>query len=422
MLTCALSLSVQIILTLKKRIFRIKKIYMSKEQTIFYLKLLLCTSLIGVWIMCLTSLPEPKKEKAETPQKVIPKEKQEVSKISPVKNPIKEKQEVPTTSIVKSVSKEKEIISKVASVKSPIKEKQKTAKTTVVKNISKEKEVISKASPVKEKQEVAKTLVENKSKEKQEISKTNVAKPSTKEKTAKITKNLPIEKTGISGQIHLANKIEVKKMLNDVKSLTNIIAPNKDTVKVEPSPLPEKQEPKPVVEIKPTASPNINLALLNLPNIAGATRKVLDMVQEPEIKISPPDPEDKSENESLRKEVQLEKGTLRPVSDQINAAKNKNKEWVPRYLQEEKKVLEKKVENLSNNLDQLANQIEVRGFVNGHEGQKSVIIRNTLSDRVEILNKGDSYHGVLKLKEINDRGIVLENESLNKTFVKNLSK
>lgn len=395
---------------------------MSKEQIIFYLKLLLCTSLIGLWIMCLTSLPEPSKEKTEVSQKVIPVEKKEVSKVSlVVKNPSKD------ISTEKKASSKVIPTAKISNRDIPI-EKKVIVKSPTEKTVSKQKEVISKTSPVVksspvEKKAIAKTPTEKKiSKDKQEISKTNIVKPLAKEKNSKTAKNPPIDKSGVSGQIHLANKLEVKKMLNDVKSLANIISPknSKEVAKVEASPLPEKQDPKKeVVEIKPTPSPNINLALLNLPNVAGATRKVLDMVQEPEIKIAP-NPEDKSGNESLRKEVGLEKGTLRPVSDQINAVKNKDREWVPRYLQEENKVLEKKVENLSNNLEQLANQIEVRGFVNGSEGQKSVIIRNTLSDRVEILNKGDSYHGVLKLKEINDKGIVFENESLNKTFVKRM--
>lgn len=362
-----------------------------KEQTIFYLKLLLCTSLIGVWIMCLTSFPEaPKKVKKSLP---VVKKEIEVKKIIEEKKEVYPKKEVvvmPTPQAVKPVPVVNNL-PKPTPQKTKTQEKKEIKKEVKIAEVKKEIKPKEKSVPVdKQKQPPTKTIAE---------------------------KNIPKSET--SKQIHLANKIEVKKMLNDVKSLTNIISPPKEAAKPVASATPQAvaEQKEPVVEVKPVPSPNINLALLNLPNVAGATRKALEGMSQ-DAEVEKPAEEVRTENESLRKEVPLKKGTLRPVSDQINAATNKDRQWVPRYLQEENKELENKVDTLSKNLEQLANQIEVRGFVNGREGQKSVIIRNTLNDKVEILNKGDSYHGVFRLKEINEKDIVLENESLNKTFVK----
>jgi len=134
---------------------------------------------------------------------------------------------------------------------------------------------------------------------------------------------------------------------------------------------------------------------VNLPNIASATRKAL-------LKNNSESKQEAEHNLPLRKGIPVEKNRLKPVSIKSNLDEG----WLP------KDALE--------NLDKLAEQIELAGIVNKPNGESTAIIRNKSNNYIEILKKGDEYKG-LKLLEISKNEVILGNQALNKMYAKKIN-
>lgn len=345
---------------------------LDKEKIIFILKVLLCTSLIGVWIVSLNSIPEIKKEK-----------------ISKTENNLQDSSSLETASNVVLVG------SKPERTKSNKQEEKKESIGKVVKE--QKKEPVTKTAKVAE---VKKEIKEQK-----------------KEPIAKIEKLADVSK-----EIHQANKQEVKKMLNESAMDQVVIQENKQ--KIEETPV-----SPPVVgqQVDPSSQPIMfnfaNLNFPNLPNVAGATRKALETTKKiDEMKLEKEKNLNVTENTSLRKEAEIEKNNLKPITAHINELKNEAKIKEEILQQKPAKEEVKAVESSLNNVEKIADQIEVQGFVNSSNGEQAVILRNTTNNKVDVLNKGDNYQGLLKIVDIkNNEEVILGNDALNKTFVKKVN-
>jgi hypothetical protein len=419
-----------------------------KEQIFFYIKLLLCTSLIGVWIGCLTMFPESKNYKV----------KKIVKKIQEIETPKKE-----VGAGLKPAGTEIQYGDiKLDSSKIVLSTK-KTEKKEEPKLVVKKQEnlIVKKNIEVGVKPTIAKPLqvakiAETKVQIKKQPVQTKIANsPKTNIKQAKPIKlpsqALPV-KSETSKEIHLANKQEVKnalkngwqgeKIVKDIKEKLSkpdqkvAVTQKQETQKQETQkPEVQKQENKNEVvkdvknaEVKPpekiAEEPSVkndiaelNFVNLDFPSVAGATRKALESNKEP---VKNKEVENSDSPSQLRHKVPVEKNV--PASMQSKPTNlAKQEEWVPRYLVAEKKHLEQKLDNLTDDLEKISNQIEVTGFVDNQNGQKSVIIRNTTSNKVEILNKGEKYQGVLRVLDVNNDEVVLGNEELKKTYVKRIA-
>ena len=95
-----------------------------------------------------------------------------------------------------------------------------------------------------------------------------------------------------------------------------------------------------------------------------------------------------------------------------------SKNWVPKYL-EGKKELSSNIGNVQNNLDQIAGQLELIALIPGLNNTGTAIIRNKISNKIELLKKGEEFEG-LQLLEITANQITLGNQSLNKKYIKKL--
>jgi len=382
-----------------------------KEQIFFYLKLLLCTSLIGVWVGCLTMFPEPKNYKVKT---IIKKNKEIVTKKEEVEAGSKPARTIVQYGDIKLDS------SKIVLSTKPIVKKQEIQKP------------VQSAKTIEIKPQIKKQPVP--------IKIANSPKPDDKQiKLAKPPQQLQKKESrdvinNVSKEIHLANKVEVKnalkngwqgeKIIKDIKEKPS--KPDQKVAVVEKQEV-QKQENKnevvkPPDKIVEELSDKNNIAELNFvnldfPSVAGATRKALELNKDP-IKDKVVNPESPSQ---LRHEASVGMSLVMAASIQANAAMSAKEEWVPRYLVAEKKHLEQKLDSLTDNLEKISNQIEVTGFVDNQNGQKSVIIRNIFSNKVEILNKGEKYQGVLRVLDVNNNEVVLGNEELKKTYVKRIA-
>ncbi|MBI3590371.1 MAG: hypothetical protein HY094_03200 [Candidatus Melainabacteria bacterium] len=221
---------------------------------------------------------------------------------------------------------------------------------------------------------------------------------------------------------------EIKKALKPISPEKNI---NKSTV-VKISELPklanleiiktgkETLQNKKEVNSKPNIQQPISTIKIDLPKVANATRKVL-LNSTHQLLPNP----DTSPNISLRKEVHIEKKQFKPRVQNLakNAGESNTEDgfeesWLPRYIAG-KNELAVKVKNAADNLDQIANQIELAGLINNKQEQSAAIIKNKATNMIEILKKGEEYQG-LKLLEINSNEIVLGNLNLNKRYTKKI--
>ncbi len=233
----------------------------------------------------------------------------------------------------------------------------------------------------------------NSSKEKIQIKETKekitpIANTTTENKKPKIDSKIKDSK-GSKENINLQNKLA--KELPKLVTLTPVPSMSTENLKN------EINVPKEMIN-------------LNLPEVASATRKAL-LTKSREIL-----PEE--HNLRLRKVVPVEKNKLKPVS--INLKENRNNDTGEKiYLDESWLPLESKSKDLIDQ-DKIAEEIELAGIVNKPNGESTVIIRNKANNYIEILKKGDKYKG-LKLLEITKSGIVLVNETLNKTYIKKIN-
>ena len=152
---------------------------------------------------------------------------------------------------------------------------------------------------------------------------------------------------------------------------------------------------------------------LNLSEVAPATRKALSNNSKKKQDILLP----VGPALLLRKETPVEKSKLKPVL--INLKENYDL-GQRIYLRESWLPLESKPKNETEDLDIVAEQIELSGIVNNPNGESTAIIKNKTNNYVEVLKKGDNYKG-LKLLEINKNEIVFGNEILNKTYIKRIN-
>ena len=152
---------------------------------------------------------------------------------------------------------------------------------------------------------------------------------------------------------------------------------------------------------------------LNLSEVAPATRKALSNNSKKKQDILLP----VGPALLLRKETPVEKSKLKPVL--INLKENYDL-GQRIYLRESWLPLESKPKNETEDLDIVAEQIELSGIVNNPNGESTAIIKNKTNNYVEVLKKGDNYKG-LKLLEINKNEIVFRNEILNKTYIKRIN-
>ncbi len=164
---------------------------------------------------------------------------------------------------------------------------------------------------------------------------------------------------------------------------------------------------------KPEKVKSLEMINLVLPDTASATRKALLAT----------DSITKNENKALlRNGVKVEKSKLKPVSMNFNDLGQKlylTESWLAKSNGEDKES-ELNIKNTVENLDKVAEAIELAGIVNKPNGETTAIIKNKSNNYIEVLKKGDEYKG-LKLLEINKNEILLWSQSLNKTYIKKIN-
>ena len=179
---------------------------------------------------------------------------------------------------------------------------------------------------------------------------------------------------------------------------------------------PTKIEAK--IVIKPTPSPAIEkkpAPTIKLPEIASATRKAL-LNNKPII--TPTNTHESSNETSLRKEIPIERSHHKPILQKTLEDSSQDNSWLPKYILETKESLPK-IENANNNLDQIANQLELTGLIENPNGEKAAIFKNKMNNQTEILKQGQEYLN-LKVIEISQDQVTLGNESLNKKYIKTI--
>lgn len=156
---------------------------------------------------------------------------------------------------------------------------------------------------------------------------------------------------------------------------------------------------------------------INLPMFASATREVLLDV-----------PENKNNNikTDLRNKIVLKENSLMPVSNtfiQMGAANSEEEldtSWLLKYIAQKKEV-DEKINNISNSLEKITNQLELVGIINNNDGNNAAIIKDRSNNKIEILKKKDEFQG-LRITEITNDEVRLINPTINKTFIMKLSK
>lgn len=97
---------------------------------------------------------------------------------------------------------------------------------------------------------------------------------------------------------------------------------------------------------------------------------------------------------------------------------NLEESWLPKYILESKHLTQT-IQKTTNNLDQIANQLEVAGLINNPSGKSAVIIRNKANNKIKVLKEGEEYEG-LKILQIKNNEVIFGNETLNKKYIKNI--
>ncbi len=248
----------------------------------------------------------------------------------------------------------------------------------------------------------------------------NISKPTTENK--KPTKDNKIkdskkskERTDL--QTNLVKELPKLATLAPIKPTTdkNSIEPKEGLSNSETSLKNENLKPKSNIKKE-----TINL---NLPDVALATRKaLLNNSKESQETFH------KERNSPLRKVVPVEKSKLKPISANVERdTKNDvgqkiylNESWLSKDSEEVKKPALKPKE-ITENIANIIDQIELAGIVNRpNSAESTAIIKNKTTNYIEILKKGDSYRG-LKLTEINKTEVVLRDEVLNTVYIKRIN-
>lgn len=212
-------------------------------------------------------------------------------------------------------------------------------------------------------------------------------------------------------------------LVNELPKLVNLPTATTQKTETKANKAEKKEDKNSKDNDKPISQNLLNSNLLKLPKIANATRQAL-LTNEPKSATSS---NLNPNNEiSLRKEVQIEKGKLKPISFNPSlkiqnelSIETTSETWLPKYIAE-RNGLEKNKEKAISNLDQIANEIELTGLTNNNENQQSAaIIKNKLNNKTITLKKGEEYQG-LKLLEINNNEVILGNKDLNKTYIKKI--
>ncbi len=324
-----------------------------KEKIVFYLRIIICISLIAFWSFWFTNSSMENKHR-------------------------------------KIASSKKKTYRKQAPQDFQAKKEDKENKILIVSQEQNFKIAPNKTKPVTEKENTNKNIViENK--KKITISKTSLATKDTKESLQK--KNIANE-------------------LPKLATLQTVITPEKS----KKEPISETESNSKIEANKPK-----DLINLDLPKLASATRKALVMTttkKKPTLESIP-----------LRKEVMVERSKLKPVSVQIQESKENeglqkmylSESWLPKYNNNnEGENQEQKSKLPLEDLDKIAEQIELSGIVNNPNGESTAIIKNKANNFIEVLKKGDSYKG-LKLLEINKNEVILGNKVLNKFYTKRIN-
>lgn len=97
---------------------------------------------------------------------------------------------------------------------------------------------------------------------------------------------------------------------------------------------------------------------------------------------------------------------------------NLEESWLPKYIFESKHLTQT-IQKTTNNLDQIASQLEVAGLINNPQGKSAVIVRNKANNKIKVLKEGEEYEG-LKILQIKNNEVIFGNETLNKRYVKNI--
>ncbi|GEM_PF-3116229 len=252
----------------------------------------------------------------------------------------------------------------------------------------------------------------------------------------KTTQNNDLQKENIESK---ASKTQITFLGNDPK-----VMKSKEIIKFRQKPQPSIQDialkPTPKIEVKPGVKVGLKLTstaptttvtsptpaitkknglIIKLPEIASATRKIL-LKNKPII-----NPKNINENigeTTLRKEIHVDMTGQKPILPKAlesSPQENTGESWLPKYVLETKGIAQK-VENTNNNLDQIANQLELTGLIENPNGEKSAIFKNKLNNQTEILKQGQEYLN-LKVTEITKDQVTLENINLNKKYIKTIN-
>lgn len=336
-----------------------------KEKMIFYLRIIVCLSLIAFWSFWFTN------SSIENKTRKIFSNKRKIS-------PKKASQNIQVKKVDVSLTVAQVKASKITTNKNkqPITLKENTNKNIAIEN--KKETPISNPSLI-----------------------TKVSKESLQKKN--ITNELP--KLATLQTVTISEKEKSKKepvSKTEPTSKTEIKVKDKTETKIEIS------KPKDMIN-------------LDLPNSASATRKALVTTTTQKKLAAEPIP--------LRKEVVVQKSKLKPVSVQIQESKENeglqkmylSESWLPKYNNNtEGGIQEQKQSPPSIDFDKIAEQIELSGIVKNPNGESTAIIKNKANNFIEVLKKGDSYKG-LKLLEINKNEVVLGNKVLNKFYTKKIN-
>lgn len=118
----------------------------------------------------------------------------------------------------------------------------------------------------------------------------------------------------------------------------------------------------------------------------------------------------------LRNKVPVKK--IEPPQNLQFSDENLEESWLPKYILESKHLTQT-IQKTTNNLDQIASQLEVAGLINNPQGKSAAIIRNKTNNKIKVLKEGEEYEG-LKILQIKNNEVIFGNETLNKRYVKNI--
>lgn len=118
----------------------------------------------------------------------------------------------------------------------------------------------------------------------------------------------------------------------------------------------------------------------------------------------------------LRKSIKIDIGNEPLAINTLNSEFQKS--WIPAYINK-KEELKYKTQQVTENLNNIVDNIAFVGLITNSNGSKVAIIKNHKTNEVKYLQTGDLYKS-LTLTSISEDFVEFQSKNLNETFVKNL--